>query len=612
MNLNKSQHCAIHHKDGAMLVLAGPGSGKTAVITQRTKNLIEEYNIPPSDILVITFTKAASNEMKERFYLLMGDRNARVSFGTFHAVFFTILKSAYNFSSENIISEDMRYRIMREILSGYMLDYKDENEFIGNLLGEIGMIKNSRIDINNFYSGVCGEDIFRKIYKEYEARLRKSRLIDFDDMLLYTYELFDQRKDILASWQKKFKYILIDEFQDINRTQYEIMKMLAYPQNNMFIVGDDDQSIYRFRGSRPEIMLNFEKDFPGAKRILLDVNYRCGKYIVETSKNLISHNKERFDKTITAASESCEPVSYITFENRRDENMYLIKDIKELVGNGRCFKEFAVLFRTNIQARSLIEQLMSYNIPFKIRDAVPNIYEHWIANDIFTYQRLAMGSHERKDFLQIMNRPKRYISRDSLRHECVEFAAWKKEFETQPWIAERIEKLECDLKLISQMSPYASVNYIRRGIGYDEFLKEYAKYKSINEEELSDMLDEIQESAAAYKTFAEWHEHIKKYTSEVKDHAKSHEEETDAVTLSTFHSSKGLEYRNVYLIDVNEGIVPYKKAILEKDIEEERRLFYVGMTRAKEKLSIYSVRSVNDKSTSVSRFVEESKNMVKD
>lgn len=612
MNLNKSQHCAIHHKDGAMLVLAGPGSGKTAVITQRTKNLIEEYNIPPSDILVITFTKAASNEMKERFYLLMGDRNARVSFGTFHAVFFTILKSAYNFSSENIISEDMRYRIMREILSGYMLDYKDENEFIGNLLGEIGMIKNSRIDINNFYSGVCGEDIFRKIYKEYEARLRKSRLIDFDDMLLYTYELFDQRKDILASWQKKFKYILIDEFQDINRIQYEIMKMLAYPQNNMFIVGDDDQSIYRFRGSRPEIMLNFEKDFPGAKRILLDVNYRCGKYIVETSKNLISHNKERFDKTIIAASESCEPVSYITFENRRDENMYLIKDIKELVGNGRCFKEFAVLFRTNIQARSLIEQLMSYNIPFKIRDAVPNIYEHWIANDIFTYQRLAMGSHERKDFLQIMNRPKRYISRDSLRHECVEFAAWKKEFETQPWIAERIEKLECDLKLISQMSPYASVNYIRRGIGYDEFLKEYAKYKSINEEELSDMLDEIQESAAAYKTFAEWHEHIKKYTSEVKNHAKSHEEETDAVTLSTFHSSKGLEYRNVYLIDVNEGIVPYKKAILEKDIEEERRLFYVGMTRAKEKLSIYSVRSVNDKSTSVSRFVEESKNMVKD
>ena len=612
MNLNKSQHCAIHHKDGAMLVLAGPGSGKTAVITQRTKNLIEEYNIPPSDILVITFTKAASNEMKERFYLLMGDRNARVSFGTFHAVFFTILKSAYNFSSENIISEDMRYRIMREILSGYMLDYKDENEFIGNLLGEIGMIKNSRIDINNFYSGVCGEDIFRKIYKEYEARLRKSRLIDFDDMLLYTYELFNQRKDILAAWQKKFKYILIDEFQDINRIQYEIMKMLAYPQNNMFIVGDDDQSIYRFRGSRPEIMLNFEKDFPGAKRILLDVNYRCGKYIVETSKNLISHNKERFDKTIIAASESCEPVSYITFENRRDENMYLIRDIKELVGNGRSFKEFAVLFRTNIQARSLIEQLMSYNIPFKIRDAVPNIYEHWIANDIFTYQRLAMGSHERKDFLQIMNRPKRYISRDSLRHECVEFAAWEKEFETQPWIAERIEKLECDLKLISQMSPYASVNYIRRGIGYDEFLKEYAKYKSINEEELSDMLDEIQESAAAYKTFAEWHEHIKKYTSEVKNHAKSHEEETDAVTLSTFHSSKGLEYRNVYLIDVNEGIVPYKKAILEKDIEEERRLFYVGMTRAKEKLSIYSVRSVNDKSTSVSRFVEESKNMVKD
>ena len=222
-----------------------------------------------------------------------------------------------------------------------------------------------------------------------------------------------------------------------------------------------------------------------------------------------------------------------------------------------------------------------------------------------------MGSCERKDFLQIMNRPKRYISRDSLRHERVGFDEWKSEFEAQPWIAERIEKLECDLKLISQMSPYASVNYIRRGIGYDEFLKGYAKYKSINEDELVDMLDEIQESASAYRTFNEWHEHIRKYTAEVKNHAKLHEEETDAVTLSTFHSSKGLEYQNVYLIDVNEGIVPYKKAVLEKDIEEERRLFYVGMTRAKEKLSIYSVKSVNDKSTSISRFVEESKNMVK-
>ena len=245
MNFNKAQLGAIEHKDGAMLVLAGPGSGKTAVITHRTKNLITKHHVKPSEILVITFTKAAANEMKERFNSLMKDERVNVSFGTFHAVFFTILKYAYRFTSANIADESVRYGFIREILSYYRLEYKDENEFIGNLLAEISLIKNSRIDIENFYSGVCGEEIFRDIYKKYETRLKENRLIDFDDMLSYTYELFKERPDILALWQNKYKYILIDEFQDINRLQYEIIKMLAAPQNNLFIVGDDDQSIYK-------------------------------------------------------------------------------------------------------------------------------------------------------------------------------------------------------------------------------------------------------------------------------------------------------------------------------------------------------------------------------
>lgn len=607
MNFNKAQLGAIEHKDGAMLVLAGPGSGKTAVITHRTKNLITKHHVKPSEILVITFTKAAANEMKERFNSLMKDERVNVSFGTFHAVFFTILKYAYRFTSANIADESVRYGFIREILSYYRLEYKDENEFIGNLLAEISLIKNSRIDIENFYSGVCGEEIFRDIYKKYETRLKANRLIDFDDMLSYTYELFKERSDILALWQNKYKYILIDEFQDINRLQYEIIKMLAAPQNNLFIVGDDDQSIYRFRGSKPEIMLGFEKDYPDAKRILLDTNYRCGRYIVETSLNLISHNKERFDKKIIAASKSKVPVTFADFENRRDENIFLIRDLDKKIRAGAVFSDFAVLFRTNTQPRQLIEQLMSYNIPFKTKDNIPNIYEHWIARDLFTYQRIAGGSRDRADFLQIMNRPKRYLSRDSLCDATVAFDEWIKLFDEKPWIAERIEKLEYDMKLISRMNPYASINYIRRGIGYDDFLSEYAEYRSINKEDLFDILDEIQSGAKGFATYEEWYEHIKEYTKQMKLMALSKDSNPNAVTLATLHSSKGLEFENVYIIDANEGIMPYKKAVLEKDIEEERRLFYVGMTRAKTSLSVYSVKSVNDKSAQTSRFVRESK-----
>ena len=610
MKFNKSQQSAISHKDGAMLVLAGPGSGKTAVITQRTKNLITEYNVKPEEILVITFTKAAANEMKERVSSLMNGEKYNVSFGTFHAVFFTILKCAYKFSSSNIIAEEKKYSYLREIISHYNLDYKDENEFISNIIAEISSIKNGGINLEVFYSSICAADIFREIYRKYDSYLKNNRLIDFDDMLTYTYELFTQRPDILSIWQKKYRYILIDEFQDINRIQYEIIKMMASPLNNLFIVGDDDQSIYRFRGSKPEIMLNFDKDYPDGKRVLLDTNYRCGKYIVETASNLISHNKERFDKKIIAASTSAVPVFYATFENRRDENLYLIKDIETKMKEGYGFRDFAVLFRTNSQPRTLIELFMTYNIPFQAKECIPNIYEHWIARDILAYMMIAKGNRQRQKFYQIMNRPNRYLSRDSLIDQNISFSEWIKVFDEQPWIADRIEKLESDLKLMSTMSPYAAINFIRKGIGYDDFLIDYSDYRNIKKEELFEIIDEIQNGAKGYKTFEQWQNHIKEYGEELKRQSKMRNTDSDAVTLATFHGSKGLEYENVYLVDVNEGIVPYKKAVLEKDIEEERRLFYVGMTRAKKNLSIYSVKSLNDKTTSISRFVKESKEKI--
>lgn len=604
MNLNPSQESAIRHKEGPMLVLAGPGSGKTLVITERTRYLIEECQVSPSNILVITFTKAAATEMKQRFKRRIG-RDCPVTFGTFHAVFFMILKHAYHYNVENIIKEEVKYQCIKEIVAKCRLDYEDETEFITAILGEIGMVKNAGISIANYYSKNCAETVFRRIFNEYQEYLYRHGLIDFDDMLVYTYELFKERGDILAAWQKKYQYILIDEFQDINKIQYDVMKMLAGEKKNVFAVGDDDQSIYRFRGAKPEIMLHFREDFKGAKTVLLDTNYRSTEQIVAASGNVIRYNKERFSKEIKAAGGSGAEVEYLLFEGQREENARIIWDIQEAVEHGAHYEDFAILFRTNIQPRLLMEQLLAYNIPFRTKDSIPNIYEHWIAKDLFAYIRIAMGSRERKDFLQIMNRPKRYISRDSLDEPTVAFDVWEWYYEEQPWVAKRIGQLEHDIKVLERLSPYAAINYIRKAVGYDDFLAEYADYRRIKVDDLYDVIEELQASAKDHKDYDSWFAHIDVYTKELQEMYRLQSENRESVALATLHSAKGLEYDNVYLIDVNEGVMPYKKAVLDQEIEEERRMFYVGMTRAKKNLHLFAVKKINNKDAEISRFIRE-------
>lgn len=605
MSFNTSQQEAIRHKDGPMLVLAGPGSGKTTVITERTKNLIIEGHVNPANILVITFTKAAATEMKERFRRLVGDANYPVTFGTFHAVFFAILKHAYHYRAENIIREEQKFQCMRGLIAKHRLEYEDETEFITAVLGEIGMVKNTGIAIANYYSKNCAEEVFQRIYSEYHEYLYQNHLIDFEDMLVYTYELFAERPDILSAWQRKYQYILIDEFQDINKIQFDVVKQLAGSKQNLFVVGDDDQSIYRFRGAKPEIMLHFKDDFPSAKTVLLDVNYRSQKHIVDGALKLIGHNRERYDKAIHAAREpECE-VECGIFKDQREENLRIIWDIQDIIERGGHYADIAVLFRTNTQPRLLMEQLLEYNVPFRTRDNVPNLYEHWIAKDLFAYIRIAMGSRARSDFLRIMNRPKRYITRESLDEDTVAFDVWEWYFEEQPWVAERIGKLEHDVKMLSHMKPYAAINYIRKGIGYDDFCEEYADYRRMRVDDLYDVLEELQEGAKGFDTYEQWFEHIEAYTKELEMLYRSQEVPKDSVALSTLHSAKGLEYEHVYIVDVNEGVMPYKKAVLDQDLEEERRMFYVGMTRAKKKLHLFSVKQLNGKDADISRFIAE-------
>lgn len=606
MDLDQAQREAVSHKDGPMLVLAGPGSGKTRVITERTKYLIEDHYIPEENILVITFTRAAAGEMKERFLKTMVKNKAGVSFGTFHSVFFTILKHAYNLSSANIILEEERRACIRDIVHNMRLEYEDEKEFISELLSEISMVKGNKIQVDVYYSTSCGDEIFRRIYQEYNKRIRALRKVDFDDMLLLCYDLLSQRPDILKLWQNKFRYILIDEFQDINILQYDIIRMLARPRNNLFIVGDDDQSIYSFRGAKPEIMLNFPKDYPDSKIILLDTNYRSNIHIINCSSQLISHNNTRYQKKIKANIGQGSEVSIGHFETMKEQNIRLAEEIIRLNEKGIPLSEMAILVRTNLGAGAIIHKLMEYNIPFIAGDNLPNIYDHWITQDLLSYMKIAMGENHRRHFLRIINRPKRYISRECFDSPLVDFQDVLDYYEDKEWMLERIDQFEYDLAMLGGMTPYAAIQYIRRGIGYDIFLVEYANQRRMKVEDLIDILDEIQESTREFRSYEEWFVYIDEYRQELKNQAQNiKKKDTEGIHIITMHSSKGLEFTAVFLVDVNEGISPHKKAVLPEDIEEERRLFYVAMTRAKDFLYIFSPKERYSKDMSPSRFIDE-------
>ena len=602
MQVSNAQHQAITHGAGPAIVLAGPGSGKTLVITQRVRYLIEAYHVRPQEILVITFTKAAAQEMQSRFQALSRQRG--VTFGTFHAVFFHILKYAYHYSAANILTEEKKYQILQRLLSESGLHFEDEKETLSEIASEISVVKNEQIPLEHYYSKSCPEEVFRGFYRKYEEMHRREGLLDFDDMMTMTYELLTQRADILAAWQRHYRYILVDEFQDINLLQYAILRLLADPERNLFIVGDDDQSIYRFRGAKPEIMLNFPKDYPDAKQIVLDRNFRSVAPVIRAAQLVIRENTKRFAKRAVHVRKGQGQVDIREFSGQEHESLYLIKKVQESLAGGTPPNEIAVLYRTNQGARPYAERLMEFNIPFEMRDALPNIYEHWIAKDLFAYLHLARERLDRAEFLQVMNRPKRYIARDAIDAKVISLETLRTYYEDKDWMLDRIDRLELDLRMLKDMAPYAAVNYIRYGMNYEEYLQEYAKARRMKPEELTDILDEIQDGCRPFKTVETWYEHLTAYKERLLEQRGKKERDPDAITLATLHSAKGLEFQEVFLVDVNEGTIPHRKASMEADLEEERRLFYVGMTRAKDRLHLFYVRERYGKRVEPSAFLE--------
>lgn len=589
-----------------MMVLAGPGSGKTSVIVERTAYMTGEGKIPASSVLVVTFSRAAAAEMKERFLAFTGQRTTQVTFGTFHGVFYGILKQAYGLTAANILSEEEKYGILKELALTYGGDLAEEGDFPEEIAKEISLVKGNRISLEHYYSSCCPDEVFRQIFQGYLSACRSRRKLDFDDMLLYCYELFDKRKDILGAWQRKFRYILVDEFQDINQLQYDIIRLLAKPEDNLFIVGDDDQSIYHFRGARPEIMLNFTKDYPKARQVVLDVNYRCSGKILSSAMKVIGQNKTRFSKKLSTPNPDGSPMRICRFDNPREEYMAVAGELRERIEKDEKLEDTAVLLRTNQEAEGLVGAFMERQVPFTMKEKLPNIFHHWICRNMLAYMRFAAGDRSRKNFLEIMNRPNRYLSRDALElGREISFDRLREFYKEKDWMCDRLTTLETHLRILKGLTPYAAMNFIRKGVGYEEYLEEYARYRKLKPEELTEILDRLMESAKGMDSLKDWEDYIEDYTEKLEEQAAKQKQERNGVLISTLHGVKGLEYDKVYILNVNEGSIPYKKAVLQSAVEEERRLFYVGMTRAKKELTLCYVKRQYDKEREPSRFLKE-------
>ncbi len=613
MKLNRGQDEAIKHGNGPCMVLAPPGSGKTLIVTERTRYLIEESGVRPDQILVITFTRYAAREMKERFERLTAGKNYPVTFGTFHSIFYGILKCAYGIGANNLMSEKESSVLLQEVLDQTDIEstpeVEDEEELVRELLREVGMVKNGLYHLKDFHSKYLTQDEFAEVFRSYEHQKKELKKFDFDDMLVQCYALFRKKPEILQGWQKRFQYILIDEFQDINRVQYEVIRMLAAPRYNLFVVGDDDQSIYGFRGAKPELMLYMKQEFPSLRTISLTVNYRSTEFITGAAARVILHNDTRFYKRVQSFRGRGQNVHVQEVLDEQEEAQYVTEEIQKKLDQGIKPGEIAVLFRAAVQARMISEILSEHRIPFEMRDYVTNFYRHFIVKDIMAYLQLAAGKRDRSLFLTICNRPLRYLARNSMENRQVNFEDLRKFYCDKDWMLDIIDQFDVDVRMMKNMAPYAAIQYIRKKIGYDDFLKEYAEKHQISWKQLMDVMAELEERSKNFKSYDEWEIHIAKYTQELEEQqAKARKikgERENKVQLMTIHSAKGLEFEDVFVIHANEGEIPHQKAEKKDEIEEERRLFYVALTRAKNNLCISYITQKNGNSIKPSRFVEE-------
>lgn len=603
--LNTAQQKAVCHETGPMLVLAGPGSGKTTVLLCRISRLLERGLAKPQEILALTFSKAAAEEMKSRFENLNGASG--VSFGTFHSIFFRILRSRYGWNVEQIFQEEERRSILRNSIEAEKWDIPDLEEYISQFFSQLSLMNSELEQPNRFTPVGMPVEEFRKLYRAYEGYKERHEKLDFDDMLTQCYQLLREDAAVREYWQRKYKFILVDEFQDVNQAQFACLQILAEKHQNLFVVGDDDQSIYAFRGARPDFLLHFPTLYPAAKKVTLNTNYRSTERIVNLAERVIGNNEVRFVKNMKGIGEAGDKVTFFLAEDAAKEAAHIAEKIGRLLDEGVPLTEIAVIYRTNLQGGAFARELYKRGIPYNLRDNSGNVYEHWVAKDLLAYLLLAENEESDSALRRILNKPKRYIGKDLLAEaEAMPYTLLRSFFvcpSLKGWQEENLENLRIDLNQIRKRTPYDALKYIRKVIGYDEYLEEFAAYRRTSAQVLQEIADEIMETAKDCADVRSFREQLERLSLQMKEQGRKKGQKRNGVALMTMHGAKGLEFRAVFLPSLVEGIVPHEKGM--DTVAEERRLFYVAMTRASEKLCLSAILQRYEKERKPSRFLAE-------
>lgn len=661
---NQAQLNAIlYEKEGPLLVLAGPGSGKTFVLTQRIRYLTEIKDVPPEKLLVLTFTRDAASSMKERYFAQPSVKHENVSqtvkqnnvsrsvnFGTFHSIFYHVLKQSTNLQDRNMMTDTDKKRILLPGLKKACpeMHYVEQNNILPELIGAISYYKNSgKLEgaINKLNQAI--KDQFENLFRFYEGERMRIGKIDFDDMLTDCQRLLSERTELRKAWQDRFDHILIDEFQDINPAQYEVIKLLTKEPYNLFGVGDDDQSIYGFRGADPGCMKRFEMDFH-ARKVILNVNYRSKSEIVQASQNLISHNHNRFEKKIMSYEEDYDliknslekslfpkgriyalfgkdklkipGIDLRDFLNKDEETQYVISKCKEFI-RLESDEHMAILFRTNRLMQRIAMRLAQEKIGFAMREKLTDPIDSEAGRDVLGYLCLAKKKATNTELIRVINKPSRYISRESLT-QCLEsgrangaelsdligqMVSFYQGRDTR--MVERMQKLRLQLSALEKLSPYTAVQYIRRMIGYEAYLNEAYRSFPEKKDECIDQLEWLSEEAKAWSDLDEFINYLEGDNKRKEHQGISNPVATDKtpqkITLLTIHAAKGLEFDRVMIPNCNERIFPHGSLLPTEVLEEERRIFYVGLTRAKTSLELTYVSGRRDHPEEPSRFLQE-------
>jgi DNA helicase II / ATP-dependent DNA helicase PcrA len=628
--LNDAQAAAVRETDGPVLIFAGAGSGKTRVLTHRIAFLLGELRIDPDRILAVTFTNKAAGEMKSRLQSMVGSTARDIWVGTFHAMCVRILRREgsrigieRNFA---IIDETDQRQLIKEILDD--LDFDDRQLAPGACLAEIGKAKNALIWPDEYaekQTSFIGERI-ATVYKEYQRRLAESNSLDFDDLIVRAIDLLERDKATRRKYQDRFEYVLVDEYQDVNAAQYRLVALLAAHHGNITVVGDDDQSIYSWRGSDYRMILRFEEDFPGAKIFKLEENYRSTQRILEAANALVVNNRTRAPKTLFTRRDGGEPIVLYPAATERDEARYVVEKIKNLVRDGAAYRDFLVLYRTNAQSRVFEEALLAEGIPYRVVGGV-GFYARSEIKDVIAYLRYILNPSDALAFKRIVNVPRRGIGQQTLAalvqaangaHLSVGEAIFNGDL-LRSAVPKKLKELERFAELIGAFRKRAEL------MGVADLLvsvmEDSGYVRELQTEDTHDArarLENLQEMVGVAREYqaADDEPSLGGFLANIAliSDLDALEEDASYITLMTMHGAKGLEFASVFLTGLEEGVFPHSRALTDpQELEEERRLAYVGVTRAKDRLFLsYAHRRAlfgNTYAYPKSRFLEEMPNL---